>query len=127
MKIAAKYVLIALLFFGVLAAPAFYDVAKLKWNMRSPIPFDKGKWDHEISIRSSDASYTRLKMAAYIIEKNEISGLYVSDVEKMLGLPQSHEAIPGAAYWLSPFGLDSAWLQVNYTDNRVTSYRVVTD
>jgi|TARA_R110001599_G_scaffold315929_1_gene524918 hypothetical protein len=126
-KIMKKYFVGTLILLIAISFPVLYDIAKIKWYMASPVSFDRDKWNEAFRSEKLEDRYLRLQMASYIIETDQLSGLDAEGVIGILGSPQSHEAIPGFAYWLSPFGLDSAWLQVEYTDNRVSKYSVVTD
>ena len=100
---------------------------KIAWYKNTPVVFEQDKWRAAEKENNANSTYIRLRMATNIIETVMLNGKTQTEVVALLGTPQNHPDVPGSAYWLSPFGLDSMWLQIIYKNGIATSVQITND
>jgi hypothetical protein len=95
---------------------------------RQPIPFEHEAWLADTDERQG----ARYLMLDDLFAKHPLVGLSRNDLEALLGPIKRRNPSTGWSYYLgpepSPFGVDDAWLLVEFdSSDRVVSTRVATD
>jgi len=90
------------------------------WLTR-PIAFDPHLW------RTSDDQ--RHRMVEGLIAQRLFEGKERIEVERLLGMPKGTDYVDAGnyIYWTGSDGIDDRWLEVGFTDDRVSSVRYYPD
>ncbi len=108
-------------------APDLWSLGKVQWHESHPVTFDSSIWRDAEDENHLNCTYIRLRMASYLVKNDILINKKESEIISLLGEPQNHGAISGSAYWLSPLGLDSMWLQIVYQNGKLKEYAIIND
>ena len=122
-----KFLGMLILMLLVFTVPALWSLGHVLWYKNHPVNFDQLTWQEAEKETHANTTYVRLQMASNLIQSGALINKDEPDVIKLLGKPQNHPAISGTAYWLSPNGLDSMWLQIIYEKGIVKNVAIVGD
>lgn len=91
-----------------------------------PLKFNSNEW---IATKDGDDYWSakRQRMLNDLIARHKLKGMTTDEVIELLGREGGDPSSGILTYKLGPFGLDSFWLTLYFTDNRVTRYEIWND
>ncbi len=107
--------ILVLLFVALLAAGALF----VCWIR--PIPFSSAAWKQQERLRS--------RMVEDLLDNHALVGASRAEIDGLLGIPSGRNS-PGDdryVYWMGSAGIDDAWLEIQFRDDRVIDVHHVSD